>query len=184
MKNWPLIIALTFVFISSSSVYAHEIRPGFLQIEQVNNTTYNVFWKIPRLGDAMPKIYVNFPEGFLVKELKKPNAIPGFVLFAYQISSQKPLNGQVIGIDGLNKTLIDVLVNVNFLNGEQLSFMLQPDKTSMVIPNEETLSNTIKTSETITRLLNTPRPLIPKHITAALMTVASAQTMSNTLALR
>ena len=145
MKKYSFLVAFLFILLSYPSLHAHEIRPGFLQIEQVNDTTYNVYWKIPRLGEAMPKIYVNFPEGFLVKELNQPNAIPGFVLFAYQISSQKPLNGQIIGIDGLNKTLIDVLVNVNFLNGEQLSFMLQPDKTSMIIPEEETLLNTVKT---------------------------------------
>ncbi len=104
-----------------------------------------MFWKIPRLGDAIPKIYINFPDSFSVNELNQPNPIPGFVVYAYRITSKQPLNGQIIGIDGLNKTLIDVLVNVNFLNGETISIMLQPDKTSMIIPEKETLLNTIKT---------------------------------------
>ena len=134
-----------FLFMVNTTVNAHEIRPGFLQIEQIDETTYNVFWKIPRLGDAIPKIYLNFPIDFIVDELKKPNPIPGFLLYAYQIKSKSPLNGQTIGIDGLSKTLIDVLVNVTFLNGEKISFMLQPNKAYMVIPAKETVMNTVKT---------------------------------------
>ena len=128
-----------------TSLNAHEIRPGFLQIEQIDASTYNVYWKIPRMGDAIPKIYLQYPIGFEVTESKRPNPIPGFVLYAYQMTSNEALNGKIIGIEGLDKTLIDVLVNVNFLNGEKISFMLQPDNSSKVIPEKETLLNTIKT---------------------------------------
>lgn len=145
MKLYRFLFLAGLIFMTFSSVNAHEIRPGFLQIEQINKSTYNVFWKIPRLGDAIPKIYVNFPDTFKVTELNRPNPIPGFVLYAYQINSNTPLNGQTIAIDGLSKTLIDVLVNINFLNGEKISFLLQPDKTFEVIPEEETLMNTAKT---------------------------------------
>jgi len=145
MKFSRFLFLMGFLFMVNTTVNAHEIRPGFLQIEQIDETTYNVFWKIPRLGDAIPKIYLNFPRDFKVDELKKPNPIPGFLLYAYQIKSKSPLNGQTIGIDGLSKTLIDVLVNVTFLNGEKISFMLQPNKAYMVIPAKETVMNTVKT---------------------------------------
>ncbi len=144
MKNYCFLFLLLFFF-SSPSVNAHEIRPGFLQIQQVNDTTYNVYWKIPRLGDAIPKIYINLPDAFIITESKRPNPIPGFVLYVYQMTSQDLLNGQTITIDGLDKTLIDVLVNVNFLNGEKISFMIQPDDPSYIIPEKETLNGTIKT---------------------------------------
>ncbi|MGB5172545.1 MAG: hypothetical protein WBN69_14020, partial [Eudoraea sp.] len=55
------------------SLEAHEIRPGYLQIQQVSEEAYYVFCKIPRMGDAVPKIYVDFPEGFEVEELRQPN---------------------------------------------------------------------------------------------------------------
>jgi len=144
MKHYCFLFLILFFF-NSLSVSAHEIRPGFLQIQQVNDTTYNVYWKIPRLGDAIPKIYVNFPDAFIVTESKRPNPIPGFALYVYQITSQEPLNGQIITIGGLDKTLIDVLVNVNFLNGEKISFMIQPDDPSYIVPEKETLIGTIKT---------------------------------------
>jgi hydrogenase/urease accessory protein HupE len=126
-------------------VTAHEVRPAFLQIVQINEAHYNVYWKIPRLGESVPNISIVFPDHYTIETLKQPTPTPGFVVYAYKFDSKIPLNGQKIHIDGLNKTLIDVLVNVNFLNGEKISFMLQPDKASMVIPKKETVMNTIKT---------------------------------------
>ncbi len=144
---WRLHCFLLFFLLlfSSLGLEAHEIRPGYLQIQQISEETYHVFWKIPRMGDAVPKIYVDFPSKFKVEELRQPSPIPGFVVYAFKISSQTPLFGSTIGVDGLNKTLIDVLVNIEFLNGERIPLMLQPDNTHKIIPEKETLWGTIKT---------------------------------------
>ena len=145
MKLLRFAFSFAFVLFACSNLSAHEIRPGFLQIEQIDDNSYTVYWKIPRLGDAIPKISIQFPQGFKAEELNRPNPTPGFVLYAYTMSSTVPLNGSTIGIDGLDKTLIDVLVNVNFLNGEKVSFILQPDNPFAEIPEKETIVNTIKT---------------------------------------
>jgi len=137
-----------FIFLFFSTVFksfAHEIRPAFLQIVQIDQNQFDVYWKVPRLGDKIPSIAVLFPNDFKVESLSQPNPVSGFVIYAYRIHSEAPLNGQTISIDGLNKTLIDVLVHVNFLNGEKISFMLQPDNPSYIIPDKETLLGTITT---------------------------------------
>lgn len=145
MEYKHFLLIFSFIFLTHFTSYAHEIRPGFIQIEQINETTYQVFWKIPRLDQAIPKIYINFPNGFRVTESRSPNPIPGFVLYSYQMTSTSSLNGKRIGVDGLDSTLIDVLVNINFLNGEKISFMLQPDHPTHIIPEKETVLGTIKT---------------------------------------
>ena len=69
------IVYFTFSFLVLGCIlkaHAHEIRPAFLQIIQVDSTTYNAYWKIPRLGEAVPKIYVVFPDEFKVESLKQP----------------------------------------------------------------------------------------------------------------
>jgi len=125
--------------------WAHEIRPAFLQIIQTSETTYEVFWKVPSMGDAVPKIYPVFPPFFTVEELKRPNQIPGSVIYSYTISSKETLAGKILTIDGLNKTLIDALVTVTYLNGEKVTLMLQPDKYSTIIPGETSTYDVIKT---------------------------------------
>ena len=125
--------------------WAHEIRPAFLQIIQTSETTYEVFWKVPSMGDAVPKIYPVFPPFFTVEELKRPNQIPGSVIYSYTISSKETLAGKILTIDGHNKTLIDALVTVTYLNGEKVTLMLQPDKDSTIIPGETSTYDVIKT---------------------------------------
>ena len=139
-----ILIPILFIFVSVSS-WAHEIRPAYLQIIQTSETTYEVFWKVPSMGDAVPKIHPVFPPFFTVEELKSPNQISGSVIYSYKISSEETLEGKILTIDGLNKTLIDALVTITYLNGEKVTLMLQPDKDSSIIPGETSTSDVIKT---------------------------------------
>ncbi len=41
---------------------AHEMRPGYLQLRQTSEETYDVLWKVPAAGSDMRLgIYVRFP---------------------------------------------------------------------------------------------------------------------------
>ena len=126
-------------------VKAHEIRPAYLQIVQVSQNTYEVFWKVPSMGDAVPKIQPVFPNSFLMEIKKPPNQIPGSVIYYYSLNGEEALSGQKLYIQGLNKTLIDVLVNITYLNGEKATFMLQADKDSQIIPGQTSSFDVIKT---------------------------------------
>lgn len=139
-----ILIPLLFIFASINS-WSHEIRPAYLQIIQTSETTYEVFWKIPRMGDQVPKIHPVFPPFFKVEELKNPNQTPTSAIYSYRISSQETLPGNILTIDGLNKTLIDALITITYLNGEKVTLMLQPNKDSSIIPGETRISDVIKT---------------------------------------
>ncbi|MBV1887743.1 MAG: HupE/UreJ family protein [Urechidicola sp.] len=134
-----------FFVLFSINGWSHEIRPAYLQIIQTSETTYEVFWKVPSMGDAVPKIHPVFPPFFTVEELKRPNQIPGSVVYSYKITSKETLQGKILTIKGLNKTLIDALVTVTFLNGEKVTLMLQPDKDATIIPGETSTYDVIKT---------------------------------------
>jgi hydrogenase/urease accessory protein HupE len=138
-------ILFILLFIIGFYGWSHEIRPAYLQIIQTSETTYEVFWKVPSMGDAVPKIHPIFPPFFTIAELKRPNQIPGSVIYSYKITSEKSLRGTILTIEGLNKTLIDALVTVSYLNGEKVTLMLQPDKDSSIIPGETSTFDVIKT---------------------------------------
>lgn len=134
-----------FLVLVTLNCWSHEIRPAYLQIIQTTETSYKVFWKVPSLGDGVPKIYPVFPPFFTVETLNKPNLVSNSVIYSYTISSEDLLPGSILKIDGLNKTLIDVLVNITYLNGEKVTFMLQPDKDTGVIPGKSSTFDVIKT---------------------------------------
>lgn len=134
-----------FLFAIPKNSWAHEIRPAYLQIVQIDGNTYHVYWKVPRMGDKVPKIHPIFPEGFVVENLGSSKQVSASAVYSYKISSENPLQGQIIKIDGLNKTLIDALVTVEYLNGEKVTFMLQADNDSKVIPGKSSTLDVIKT---------------------------------------
>lgn len=144
MKKFQFLL-FTLVLFGTNLVKAHEIRPAYLQIIQVSSNTYEVFWKVPSMGDAVPKIQPVFPLGFDMEILKAPNQIPGSVIYYYLVTSEQPLQGSEIFIQGLNKTLIDVLVTVEYLDGEKATLLLQPDFDSSIIPGKTTVIDVIKT---------------------------------------
>lgn len=145
MKRTSLLLAL-FVFLCSiPTLKGHEIRPAYLQIVQVTENAYEVFWKVPSMGDAVPKIQPVFPSSFSIENLKTPNQIPGSVIYYFRISSEESLQGKELYIKGLDKTLIDVLVTVNYLNGEKATLLLQADMDSSLIPGQTSALNVVKT---------------------------------------
>lgn len=145
MKRTRLLLALLVFLFNITIVKGHEIRPAYLQIVQVTENAYEVFWKVPSMGDAVPKIQPVFPSSFVIENLKTPNQIPGSVIYYFRISSEESLQGKELFIKGLDKTLIDVLVTVNYLNGEKATLLLQADMDSSLIPGQTSALDVVKT---------------------------------------
>jgi len=126
-------------------VLAHEVRPALLQIKQVSNNAYEVLWKIPRRDDMLPVINPVFPSWFVIH--KKDNGVEAGsgALFSMQAISSKDIHGMPISVSGLQESLIDVLVYIEFSNGEKYSMLLQPTKATTAIPYETSYAGTIST---------------------------------------
>ena len=140
-RYYLLLVAI----LSLTGLEAHEIRPAYLQVIQVSESRYEVYWKVPRMGDAVPRIQPVFPNSFTLEVQKDPKQTPGAAIYTYVIESEESLRGKELYINGLNKTLIDVLVSVTFLNGEKASLLLQADQDTGMIPGESSQFDVIKT---------------------------------------
>ena len=56
-----------------------------------------------------------------------------------------PIHGGRLSFDGLQNTIMDVLVTIKMLNGEQFSGLVKPDKAQFVIPETPSIWNISKT---------------------------------------
>ena len=142
LKSFVLLIGFLLISFTAES---HEIRPAYLQIVETSPMHYEIYWKVPRMGDAVPRIQPVFAKGFILETLKDPKQTPDAAIYTYVLSSENSLRGTELFINGLNKTLIDVLVSVSFLNGEKTTLMLQADQDRGVIPGETNAWQVIKT---------------------------------------
>lgn len=128
-------IVIFLVSLAGEYAYAHEIRPAYLEIKQQTADKYEILWKIPLLGNRAPKIDPVFPENFALEQIDD-EFLPDSYIRRYQGLNPKSLNGQEIAIQGLDLTLVDVLVQINLVDGSSYTLLLQPDNASAIIPKE------------------------------------------------
>lgn len=130
---------------TTSQLHAHEVRPALLQIKQTGNNQYDVLWKIPRKDDMLPVINPVFPSWFTIQQKDNGTEAGSGALFSMKAIASKDIHGMPISISGIQESLIDVLVYVEFSNGEKYSLLIQPTKTAAIIPNEASYGSTIST---------------------------------------
>ncbi|WP_435135854.1 HupE/UreJ family protein [Formosa sp. A9] len=129
------IITVLFFGVTFNSVFAHEIRPAYLQINQISENEYTVLWKVPRTVDKVLDIQPKFDKNFTLTESIAPRILEAFVLYTYKLTGATNLSNTSISINNLNTTGIDVLADIRMLNKAHHTFLLQPTKSSVIIPS-------------------------------------------------
>ena len=141
MKNFSVL----FLFLMSSlSLFAHEVRPAYFSVSQLNDSTYQVVWKVPAMGTAIPKIHPVLPDTWRILD-EQSNLLPGNLRRTYTIEISGGIEGNKLYFEGLEKTLIDVLVSIKKSDGIQYSSMIKPSNPYYIVPLKPDRFNTIKT---------------------------------------
>ena len=120
-----VILALTLVTIGI--VQAHEVRPGYLQIKQVDTLTYDLLWKVPAKGDRRIGLYVRLPDYCRSSETKS-SFVGGAYIERWRAVCKDGLKDVTIAIDGLEATRTDVLARVEHSNGQSQTVRLTPSQ--------------------------------------------------------
>ncbi|WP_295798068.1 HupE/UreJ family protein [uncultured Microbulbifer sp.] len=133
----PWLLAIAWMLVTPT-LWAHEIRPAYLQIEETAPASYDVLWKVPSRGDRVIDITPSFDQALKLSDARE-TLLDGFVLYHYRLTAGKDnteLPGTRLTIDKLPSTTIDVLVNIRLLEGGEYSFLLQPSENTVTIPRE------------------------------------------------
>src|ERR1700751_4429790 len=114
---WLARVGLVALLIPASAARAHEIRPAYLQIDEVGSGRYQLLWRTPVLaGMRLPVV------------LRLPDEIHNVVAPVAQELSDSLVERQVIDVGaqglagkriefvGLQATVTDVLVHVQMLD--------------------------------------------------------------------
>ena len=121
------------VVLAAQGLYAHEVRPGYLELRQTAADTYAVLWKVPAVGNMRLSIHPRFPE----------NCKPAADVASYRASDSYTeclsltcsdgLNGGTIAIDGLAATMTDVLVRIERTDGSTQIARLTQSMPALVV---------------------------------------------------
>lgn len=121
---------------------AHEVRPAYLEIREDAQHNIDVLWKQPAAGRLSLPLAPRLSAGWLAEESARQTITDSFLIRQWHIAaSDTPLHGQQLAIDGLEKSITDVLVRISFADGNTVTRLLRPENATMEVlqPGRSTL---------------------------------------------
>lgn len=133
-SSWRIVLSAAIVVLVLQSASAHEMRPAYLSIQEDAPTEFSVLFKTPMQGNARLALSALFSGKIenLTPIVSHPTS--DAMVQTWHMRTLEPLAGQIVLIDGLQNTVTDALVRVQFANGNSWTARLTPSEPSAVIP--------------------------------------------------
>jgi hydrogenase/urease accessory protein HupE len=113
---------------------AHEVRPAYLQLTEIQPGQFSVLWKVPARGDRVLSLQAALPASCQTLNAPTPVLLSQAQLSRWKVDcGSGGLDGAIIRIEGLNATMIDALVRIEWLSGIVVSQILRPDSPAFVV---------------------------------------------------
>lgn len=123
MRLFRLCVIIIVSLMGYTSANAHEVRPAFLKLTEIEAGQFEASWKQPILSGKRLKLDPTYPEGCEIKETGR-NFGKGMLTIVSDVKC--PLTDGEIGIAGLERTLTDVFVEIVYLDETVRRELLKP----------------------------------------------------------
>ncbi len=112
---------------------AHEVRPSYLELREARPQEFDVLWKTPMRGDMRLALAPEFSGDVAVASPVITRTPPGAAVQTWTVRAPA-LRGQTVRIVGLEGTMTDALVRVEFADGTTWTQRLTPGQPAATIP--------------------------------------------------
>jgi len=144
-KAGGLLLGLLVAFFATIvGATAHEIRPAYLQIDQVGHNRFSVLWRTPILSGMRLPVLLKFSDG--IKPVAEPleRELSDSVIERSVIESSGGLAGERITFVGLQATITDVMVRVKLEDGSVTTTLVRPSQPWVDIKARQTTLEVVK----------------------------------------
>jgi hydrogenase/urease accessory protein HupE len=116
------------IFAMTIAAPAHEVRPAYLQIDQIGQSRFSVLWRTPLLSGMRLPVVLKFPDA--VKNVTEPTdrQLPDSIVERRIVEVTDALADQRIDFVGLQATITDVLVRVKLDDGSVSTTLVRPSQ--------------------------------------------------------
>jgi hypothetical protein len=117
-----------------SAAWAHEVRPAYLEIKETGPGHFSVLWRTPLLSGMRLPVVLNLPDN--VRNVEEPliQELTDSLVERRRIElGPNSLGGERIEFVGLQGTITDVLVRVEWLDGSTQVTRVLPSSPSFVV---------------------------------------------------
>ncbi|HUQ95143.1 MAG TPA: HupE/UreJ family protein [Bryobacteraceae bacterium] len=116
---------------------AHEVRPAYLELTEEKTGEFDILFKTPMQGNARLALAAIFSGKAEAMTPIVSRATGDAMVQTWRIRAIDPLAGQRILVDGLQNSMTDVLVRVEYANGAAWVGRLTPSAPEATIPKTQ-----------------------------------------------
>jgi len=125
--------AVLVAWFTTGTALAHEVRPGYLELRQTGEESFDVTWKVPARGELRLGIRARLPENCRLLTPVSNYSVDDASTDRWSVTCPGGLAGGTIAIDGLSGTLTDALVRLERRDGTSQVARLTPAAPSFVV---------------------------------------------------
>jgi hydrogenase/urease accessory protein HupE len=114
--------------------FAHELRPAYLELREVRDGVFLVLWKTPMRGNLRLSLRPEFSGRIEILTPVTTRQTNNAAVQTWQVKAIEPLRGQSVRIAGLEGTMTDALVRMEFADGGTWVKRLTPAQPAAEIP--------------------------------------------------
>jgi len=123
-------LAVLFWLLTVGTSFAHEVRPAYLSLTETAPEKFSYTWKQPIIDGQRLKIKPAFPEDCIVSDPKM--TIKTHSVVESRMISCSLTDGRIT-FKGLEHTLTDVFIDLNYLSDETHTALIKPAKPHMAL---------------------------------------------------
>ena len=129
-------VRIAFAFVAGLAGFAaiaHEVRPALLRIDSTAEGRYRAVWKLPLASGRMLPLAPVFPQQCSARSTGFDSSLSGAVVQRFDLECASGLRGGTVAIDGLSRTITDVMLQVTLADGSRFSGLLKPSRPALTI---------------------------------------------------
>ena len=128
-RIWRIVL-IAVICCMAGRAKAHEVRPALLQLNEIMPGQFSALWKQPVVDGKRLKITPIFPSDCRVTN---PRISRNGNMVAERSRLDCALTEGEITLNGLERTLTDVFIEIKYLNDVSLSGLVKPDNPTMTL---------------------------------------------------
>ena len=125
--------------------FAHEVRPGFIDLVEQTEQSIKVTWKSPIRAGVPLSVTPSFPKDCEDTSQQQKQISGSSVITSWVIHCEHGLAGQAVGFPGLESTLTDIILRYQPLLGEAQTHRAVPERPLVYISATPTRWSIVKT---------------------------------------
>jgi hydrogenase/urease accessory protein HupE len=130
-------LLVSIMLVLSGSAMAHEVRPGYVELIEVEPELYSVSWKQPvrEGGDSVTGLGLRLvlPPNCTHRGESKMVRRTGALIEQFNLQCEAGLEGRTLGMEGLQRTITDVFVRLTAFSGEISTYRLTAEQPAIVL---------------------------------------------------